>query len=195
MQVHAHDLRAVVRFHKGPPIVVDDVDTSSMNARDSYGEREAPLLHGIRSPGVRLPPFPFGVLRDQFPLGKLIELVQIDAAEQRRDHAALRGAAKRVMVLPVFQVPGLEHVADQPEKPVIADSLRQDPEKDLMVKTAEAVGDATLDKPHRPGPGLLYFPQRGMAASPFPETVRPARESRFVVRLKEQAHHLADELI
>jgi hypothetical protein len=48
VQVHAHDLRAVVRFHQGPPIVVDGVDTSSMNARDSYGEREAPLLHGIR---------------------------------------------------------------------------------------------------------------------------------------------------
>ena len=27
VQVHAHDLRAVVRFHQGPPIVVDDVDT------------------------------------------------------------------------------------------------------------------------------------------------------------------------
>jgi hypothetical protein len=26
VQVHAHDLRAVVRFHQGPPIVVDDVD-------------------------------------------------------------------------------------------------------------------------------------------------------------------------
>ena len=38
VQVHAHDLRAVVRFHQGPPIVVDDVDTPSMNARDSYGE-------------------------------------------------------------------------------------------------------------------------------------------------------------
>ena len=24
-----------------------------MNPRESYGEREAPLLHGIRSPGVR----------------------------------------------------------------------------------------------------------------------------------------------
>ena len=49
VQVHAHDLRAVVRFHKGPPIVVDDVDTPSMNLGSSYGEREAPLLHGIRA--------------------------------------------------------------------------------------------------------------------------------------------------
>jgi hypothetical protein len=42
VQVHAHDLRAVVRFRQGPPIVVDDVDTPSMNAWDSYGEREGP---------------------------------------------------------------------------------------------------------------------------------------------------------
>ncbi len=42
VQVHAHDLRAVVRFHQGPPIVVDDVDTPSMNARRSYGERGGP---------------------------------------------------------------------------------------------------------------------------------------------------------
>src|SRR6201993_2005843 len=26
-----------------------------MNSRDSYGEREAPLLHGIRSPGAAIP--------------------------------------------------------------------------------------------------------------------------------------------
>lgn len=47
VQVHAHDLRAVVRFHQGPPIVVDDVDTPSMNARDSYGER-AVIGFGLR---------------------------------------------------------------------------------------------------------------------------------------------------
>ena len=48
VQVYAHDLRAVVRFHQGPPIVVvDDVDTPSMNARDSYGER-AVIGFGLR---------------------------------------------------------------------------------------------------------------------------------------------------
>ena len=99
------------------------------------------------------------------------------------------------MVFPVFQVSGLEHVADQPEKPVIVDLLRQDPEKDFVVKTTEAVGDITLDEPHGPGPGVLDFPQRGMAAPPFPEPMRPARELRLVIRLKQQAHHLADELV
>jgi len=43
------------------------------------------------------------------------------------------------MVLPVFSVPGLEHVTDQPEKPVIADLLRQYPEKDIVAEAAEGL--------------------------------------------------------
>jgi hypothetical protein len=54
VQVHAHDLRAVVRFHKGPPIVVDDVDTPSMNPPKSYGEREARsfMASGVLHPNI-----------------------------------------------------------------------------------------------------------------------------------------------
>jgi hypothetical protein len=51
VQVHAHDLRAVVRFHKGPPIVVDDVDTRARTPGTATGSEEAPLLHGIRTFG------------------------------------------------------------------------------------------------------------------------------------------------
>ena len=56
-----------------------------------------------------------------------------------RDHAALRGAAERVAVLPVFEVPGLEHVTDQPEEPLVGDLLAQDPEKDLVVERPEGL--------------------------------------------------------
>ena len=90
-----------------------------------------------------------------------------------RGHAALRAAAERLVVFPVFQVPGPEHVPHEPEEPLVMDFLRQYPEKDFLVKAAEAVADITLDKPGRPGPGLAYLPQCGMTPSPFPETVRP----------------------
>jgi hypothetical protein len=96
------------------------------------------------------------------------------------------------MVYPVFQVPGFQHVTDKPQEPLVVDFLRQYPEKDLVVKRPEAVGDVALDKPGSPGPGIVYLPQRGMTSSPFPEPVRPVREHRFVVRLKEQADHFAD---
>ncbi len=72
------------------------------------------------------------------------------------------------------------------------DFLRQYPEKDFMVETAEAVGDVSLDKPCGPGPGVVYLPQRGMTPSPFPEPVRPVGEHRLVIRLKKQADHFAD---
>ena len=120
---------------------------------------------------IDLPAGSPGMLRDKLPFYIFVELVKVDVTEQRRDHAALRGTGKRVMILPVFHVPGLEHVTYQPEKPVVEDFLRQYPEKDLMIDFPEAVGDVPLDEPHGPGPGILHFPQCGMAASLFPETV------------------------
>ena len=135
------------------------------------------------------------MLRDQFPFDELVELVQVDVTEQGRYHAALRGAAERVVVLPVFHVPGLEHVTDQPEKPVIVDFLCQDPQEDLMVGAAEAVRDITLDEPHGTGPSLLHFPQCGVTASPFPEAVGTVRKLRLVIRFQQEPNYFADKLV
>ena len=48
------------------------------------------------------------------------------------------------MVLPVFHVPGLYHVTDQPEKPVVGDLFRQDFQEDLVIDFPEAVGYISL---------------------------------------------------
>jgi hypothetical protein len=96
------------------------------------------------------------------------------------------------MVFPVLQVPGFEHVADQPEKPLIVDFLRQDPGHYLMVQRSEAVGDVTLDEPRGPFPEVADFPQRGVASAAFPEPVGLVRELWLIIRLQEQAHYLAD---
>src|SRR5260221_7510107 len=99
------------------------------------------------------------------------------------------------MVFPVLQVPGFQHAADEPQEPLVTDRFRQDRERDLMVELPETVRDITLSEPHGPRPGIAYLPQRGMAPAPFPEPVRPARKPRLVDRLKNQADHLADQLI
>ena len=112
-----------------------------------------------------------------------------------RDHAALRASAQRFVILPVLQEPCFQHTADKPQEPLVVDFLRQDPEKYLVPETTKTIGDVTLNKPRGPGPGIVYLPQRGMTPSPFSEPVRPAGEPRFVIRLKEQAHHLADQLV
>jgi len=51
----------------------------------------------------------------------------------------LRNPAERVTVFPVLQVPGFEHVTDQPEKPLIVDRLRQDLQQDLVIQRSEGL--------------------------------------------------------
>jgi hypothetical protein len=145
--------------------------------------------------GLRARPAPRVHRGISFPAGELVELIQVDVTEDGRCDAALRASAERAVVFPVLQVPGFEHVADQPEKPLIVDVLRQDRGHYLVVQRSEAVGDVTLDKPRGPFPEVADFPQRGVASAAFAEPVGLARELRFVIRLQEQAHYLADQLI
>ena len=73
-----------------------------------------------------------------------------------RGHAALRTAAERFMVFPVFQVPGPEHIPDKPQEPLVMDFLRQYPEKDLMIQGPEglpALLRASMTSPGRSGCG------------------------------------------
>jgi hypothetical protein len=135
------------------------------------------------------------VLGDQFPLDKFVELVQVNVTENRRYHTALRASAERVVILPVLQVPGFQHVPDKPQEPLVVNLLRQYPEQDIVIQAAEAVGDVALNKPGYPGPGFAYLPQCGMTPSPFPEAVRPVREDRLVIRLQEETDHFADQFI
>ena len=64
-----------------------------------------------------------------------------------------------------------------------------------MVKRPETIGDVSLDEPGRPGPGVGYLAQCGVAAAAGAETVGTVGERRLVVRLQQEADHLADELV
>ena len=62
-----------------------------------------------------------------------------------------------------------------------------------MIQRPVAVGDVSLDEPHRPGPGIAYSRSAVWHPRPFRN---PCDRSRTpaVVRLQKQADHLADEL-
>ena len=64
-----------------------------------------------------------------------------------------------------------------------------------MVKLVEAPGDVTLDKPGCPGPGDRHLAQGGVAAPAGPVTVGVLGELRLVVRLQQQAHDFAEQLV
>ena len=73
--------------------------------------------------------------------------------------------------------------------------LRQDLDHYLVIQRPETVGDVALDEPGRPGPGIGHLAQCGVAAPAGTETVGPAGELRLVVRLQQQAHHFAEQLV
>jgi hypothetical protein len=64
-----------------------------------------------------------------------------------------------------------------------------------MIKTPEAVGNISLNKPGRPSPFVCYLAERGVAATAGTETVRAVRESRLIISLQEEADHFTDEFV
>ena len=100
------------------------------------------------------------------------------------------------MVFPVFQVPGFEHVADQPEEPLVVDFLRQDPEKDLVVQAdpkqsemSPSMNQVVPVQVLRISRSAVWHPR------PFRNPCDRSGELRLVVRLQQQADHFADQLI
>ncbi len=141
------------------------------------------------------PALSIGVLRDQNFLDELVQLVQVDVGQDRGSHSALRRSGERGAPFPVLQVSGRQHVAHQPQEPLVMDLLAEDRQQDLVVQAAEAVGDVPFDEPGSPGPGVGHLPQRGVAAPTGTESMGSIGERRLVVRLQQQADHLPDELV
>src|SRR5258708_15085327 len=112
-----------------------------------------------------------------------------------RGDAALRGARKRCVPFPVLKVSCLQHATQQPEEPVIADFLRQDPAHYFIIQRSEAVGDVSFHEPGCPRPVDCHLSMISVAAAAGSETVRAAGKLRLGIRLKEQADHFADQLV
>ena len=148
-----------------------------------------------RDPAVLRIAFPArtsGVFRHQNRLDKRVQPIQVDVGQARGKNPALRRAAERGTPHPILQVPGSQHLTDQPKQPGIVDPLAQRLEHDLVVKLIEAPGDVAFDKPGRSRPGARHLTQGGVAAPAGPVTVRAVRELRLVVRLQQQADHFAE---
>ena len=103
------------------------------------------------------PARPSGVFRYENCLDEFVEPVQVNIGQDRGGHPALRTAAQRGVPFPVLKVPGLQHIPQQPQEPVIVNLLAQYPEKYPVIKRSETVGNISLDEPGRPGPGFCHM--------------------------------------
>ena len=108
---------------------------------------------------------------------------------------ALRRAAERGVPHPVLQIPGSQHLTDQPEQPVVVDLLAQRLEHDPVIESVKALGDIALDKPAGPGPGSRHLAQGAVTTPAGPVTVGMIGELRLVIRLQQQADHFAEQFV
>src|SRR5262249_988550 len=143
---------------------------------------------------VGLPRLAVIELRQQFLLDELVQSVQVDVGQQRGTDAPLRRAAEGLPELPVLQVPGLQHRADQLEQPVVVELLPKYLHQHVVVDRVEALGDVPLDEPLGSVPGGDFM-EGVVAAQAGPEAEAVLAELRLVVRLQNQLDRLLNEAI
>jgi hypothetical protein len=114
---------------------------------------------------------------------------------RRGEHPTLRRTAQCGVIPPLFQIPSLEQVRDQPKKAVVSDALAQDGKQDVVVQPVETLGDVAFDEPRRGLPRVVDVPQRRVTAAAGPETVGGGTELRLVIRLQKGAHHFLQQFV
>ena len=107
-------------------------------------------------------------------LGPLpVEPVQIDVAQDGRDHTALRGAAVAVPDRRVFHHPGAQHRAQELEDVTVRDPLLDRRHQPGMRDRLKTVGDVRFRDPSRALPGLVNDDlERVVRRAPGPEPER-----------------------
>src|SRR5262245_58941566 len=64
-----------------------------------------------------------------------------------------------------------------------------------MRVAVQILGNVSLNQPPRPRPGCLYFPQGGMAASVWPESVRVIVKLWLVIRFQNGADDFLQQFV
>ena len=144
---------------------------------------------------IVFPAFALSVFRDERLFDVFIEFVKVDIGQNRANDSPLRCSARGGSEAPFFEISGLEQVLDQVQETVIVDFLSEYRYQDLMIDVIEKPFDISFDEPFRTVPGVEYFPQRGMASSSWPETMRVGAELRLVVCVQYGSHHFLQHLI
>lgn len=111
----------------------------------------------------------------------LIELVEVDIPEDRRDHAPLRASAQSFIDLPFLEVPTFKQVPDESKQPLIVDLFAKNSKQDIVVHRVEELGDVAFNKPASASPVIVDFTQGGMASSSWSKPMRMTTHVRLVI--------------
>src|SRR5438132_7420645 len=129
-----------------------------------------------------------GVVWDEMGFDEVVELVQVDSAEDRRKNASLGCTTQRCVVAPFLQISRLEQVFDEAQETLIVDFLGQSLQEDGMIQLVETGFDVSLYEPVRAFPRLLDLAQSGVTSTLRAKSMREVTELWFVICLHEATH-------
>src|SRR4051812_49534628 len=95
-------------------------------------------------------------------------------------HYPLWRPAEAGVIRPIFEVPRLQHLADQLDHPLVMDFFPQGIEEDTVVNAVEASHDVPLDEPLRAHPVVADVVEGVMTAEPTAEPEAEPRELRLI---------------
>jgi hypothetical protein len=85
------------------------------------------------------PAFSSIVLGKLHCLDKLIQLIQVDIAEDRTAHPTLWCPTEGFVPAPLFEISCLEHVSYEPQKSVVMNAFTQDAQEDPVIKSSKTL--------------------------------------------------------
>ena len=112
--------------------------------------------------------------------------MQIDVAQHRRNHPALRGTRHRAPYLPVLHHPRAQDRAQQLEDRLITDTFLHRLHQLLVRNRRKAFGDIRLDHPPPTPPGLVDQDLQGIVSRTLRAEPEAARQH---VRFEDRLEH------
>ena len=123
--------------------------------------------------------------------------MQVDVGQDRADPRSLRGADLRVLVNPVFQNPGPQPLAYEPEDARVGDPVRDHPFQPGVVNAPEEVTDIRIDDPVHPlrNDRRMNGAQGAVCAPPWAEAIRAVAEIGLINGIENLSHRALDNLV
>ena len=128
---------------------------------------------------------------------EVVDVVQVDVRQQRRDHRALRRALHPFRPRPLLHDPGLQPFGHQPEHTAVADPVLQEPHHPRVADAVEEGPDVGVQDPVHLSQidPVGERVQRVVLRAPGTEPVGEAEEVRLVDSVQHLHERALDDLV
>ena len=114
---------------------------------------------------IDLAPVSFGVSWKKFGFSPFVQFIEEDIREDGTHYCTLRYSAQCLVERPVLHIPCIKEFSHEIEKPSLVNVLLKCLEEEFVFELIKTLRDVALYEPCASMPGIIDFPERGVASS------------------------------